>query len=61
MLEITRGLLGAKMSVGEESLIIKEGNTPTSIEMGFNTSTYRSQSWLISLMRMLIVLCSEVW
>jgi len=65
MLETTRGLLDTKMPVGEKSFIIEKRNTPTSIEIGLNTSTCRfstcrSQSWLRSLMRMLMVLCSEV-
>jgi len=60
MLETTRELLDAKMLVGEESLIIEERDTPTSTEMGLDTSICRSQSWLISLMRILMVLCSEI-
>jgi len=60
MLETTRELLGVKMPVVKESLIIEERDTPTSIEMGLDTSTCRSQSWLISLIRILIVLCSKI-
>ena len=60
MLETTSELLGVKMPVVKESLIIEERNTPTSTEMGLDTSTCRSQSWLISLIRILIVLCSKI-
>ena len=48
------------MLVGKESLIIEERDIPTSTEMGLDTSTCKSQSWPISLMRILMVLYSEI-
>lgn len=47
------------MLVKEGGFDVKEKSTPVNIRAIFDTNIHRSQSWLIRLMRILLVLCSE--
>jgi len=45
--------------LGEEGLDVKESDIPASVKVRLNTKVCRSQSWLIKLARILLILSSE--
>ena len=51
--------LGARMLVNKWSLDIERGDISIDIKIILNTKVYRSWSWLIRLVKMLLVKCSE--